>query len=147
MPPESSDPIFYFHIEDTVTNVGLRLALAGIIPDELKLRVDNLSEHKVRVYLQGNEEAINNFHNHIKERKTLGKAKNFTISELKPINEEQGCFSIDTNRFFHKLECEQMGKFVDVGLDIQKEMKRMREDLKELPKNIAMELGKFLGKK
>ncbi len=144
MPSKSTDQIFYFTVEDTVTNVGLRLAIASVVPDELGIRVDNISDHKVRVYLQGDEKAIKTFYDCIKKREKLGKAKNFTISGLNPINEEQGCFSIDSNRFFHKLECEQMGKFVDVGTGIQEEIRCMREELKDLPLNMAKELKKIL---
>jgi|GEM_PF-6810840 len=135
--------IYYFYIENKVTDVGLRLNIAKNLPDELDIRIENITKHKVRVYLKGNKEAVERFYNHIKKKKKLGKAKDYSISELKLIK-EPGCVSIDTNRFFHKLECEQLGKFVDVGIEMRDEIKEMRKEMKTLPKNLAKELKKVL---
>ena len=143
-------PTYYFSIEDGVTNMGLRLAIAQDIPDELQLRVDNISDRKVKVYLRGNETAIKRFYEHITKKKTLGKAQKFTISELKPID-GIGCFDIETDRFFHKLQCEQMGKFVDVGIEMKNEISTMGgkidglgSKIDQLPKRIAEELKEAL---
>ncbi|MBN2014902.1 MAG: hypothetical protein JW778_06955 [Candidatus Altiarchaeota archaeon] len=135
--------IFYFYIENKVTDVGLRLDIAKDIPDELEIRVDNITKNKVRVYLRGKEQAVERFYKYIKKKKKIGKAENYSISELK-LMEEAGCINIDTNRFFHKLECEQMGKFVDVGIEMREEITAMKEEIQKLPKNLAKELKKVL---
>lgn len=140
--------IFEFIIENEVTDVGLRLDIAGRVPDELDIRIDNLSAHKVKVYLRGKEEGVERFYRHLKRQKKLGDAKNYTVSELKPV--EAGCISVNTDRFFHKLQCEQMGKFVEVGKDLGEKIdngfENMSKKLDELPKNLAKELNKIFSK-
>ena len=131
--------IFEFTIENEVTDVRLRLDIAGRVPDELDIRIDNLSAHKVKVYLRGKEEGVERFYRHLKKQKKLGDAKNYTVSELKPV--EAGCIEINTDRFFHKLQCEQMGKFVKVG---KEGFKELGEKIDKLPENLAKELKKII---
>ncbi len=142
--------IFYFLIENKVTDVGLRLAIAKEVPDELDIRIDNITKKKVKVYLKGNPVSITKFYNRLK-RKKLGRAEKYTFSELNPLsNESVGCFKIVTDRFYHKLQCEQLGKFVDVGIGMRDDIKDMTASMKnlggkidDLPKGIAKELKKF----
>ncbi|NIP50384.1 MAG: hypothetical protein GWO26_00040 [Phycisphaerae bacterium] len=49
------------------------------------------------------------------QRHVLGKAKNPTCSEPAVTTTTPA----ETDRFFHKLQCEQMEKFVGVGLDMK----------------------------
>lgn len=49
------------------------------------------------------------------QKQVLGKAKNPNFSEAQAAAKTP----IDTDRFFHKLQCEQMERFVDVGLDMK----------------------------
>jgi len=105
--------IFEFTIENKVTDVGLRLAVASRVPDELDIRADNITENKVKIYLKGSKESIERFYSQLKEQK-LGDAEDYTFSELKLV-EPAGCMGVNTDRFFHKLQCEQLGKFVEVG--------------------------------
>jgi hypothetical protein len=148
--------IFYFNIENRVVDVGLRLAVAMEVPDQLGIRMDNEAENKVKVYLEGNEDAARKFYEKLKTKK-LGKAEHYSFSELKPI-ESAGCFSIDTDRFYHKLQCEQLGKFVETGLDMKKSIDGLGDKIDglgdkidglgnkmdALPRNIALELRKVL---
>lgn len=140
--------VFEFTIEDTVTDVGLRLAIASRVPDEIDIRVDNVAEHKVRVYLKGYKESVESFYKYLRKQK-LGEAKNHIFSELKPL--EAGCIEINTDRFFHKLQCEQLGKFVDVGTagfeglgnkvdNLGGKIDSLGDKLDTLPERIAKEL-------
>ncbi len=102
-----------FTIKNKVTDVGLRLAIASRVPDEVDIRVDNITENKVKVYLKGDKKSVERCYKYLKKQK-LGEAEEYTFSELKPL-EASGCMEINTDRFFHKLQCEQLGKFVEVG--------------------------------
>lgn len=151
MDTSTLEGIFYFYIENKVTDVGLRLSIAQDVPDELDVRVDNIADNKVVVYLKGNTESVKKFYNRLKT-KQLGKAEKYTFSDLKPV-ESVGCFNINTDRFYHKLQCEQLGKFVEVGIkmgeDIHKMTNRMEELTKKmdtLPKNMAKELKAVLNR-
>jgi len=104
---------FQFTVKDKVQDVGLRLAIAKLIPDELDVRADNLPDGSVRVVLRGYERDVRRFWEQL-QKHVLGKAENSTFSNTEGL----ATMSIDTNRFFHKLQCEQMEKFVDVGYDI-----------------------------
>ncbi|MBN2250936.1 MAG: hypothetical protein JW724_02525 [Candidatus Altiarchaeota archaeon] len=127
--------IFQFDIENKVTNVGLRLSIAREIPDELDIRIDNLAGNRIRVYLKGNEVAVKRFYEKIKKT-PLGKAEDYRFSDLKPLDLPE-CFSVESDRFFHKLQCEQMSKFVDVGLDLQKETRGMSGKIDSLTQETA----------
>ena len=139
---------YYFTIINKVTDVGLRLNVAQYLPDELELRMDNVSENEVGVFLKGKETYVNKFYERL-QKTDLGHAKNYSFSKLEEVA-EVGCFNVDTNRFFHKLECEQMGKFVDVGLSMNESMSTMdrnissmRTDIQEL-KGSIMDLVSIL---
>jgi len=134
----SSIQIYYFSIRNKVTGVGLRLDIARYLPDELELRVDNLSNSEVMVYLRGRVESIERFYNFL-TNKRLGEAKHYSFSKLIPLG-EKGCFNVDTNRFFHKLECEQLGKFVNVGLGMRKDMSAMRVDIRGMSENMKKDI-------
>jgi hypothetical protein len=122
--------IFFFEIENKVTDVGLRLAIGQEVPDELEIRIDNLSSSKVRVFLKGNETAVKKFYSLLQTKK-LGHAEKFTFSKIQPVT-TVGCFSVNTDRFFHKLQCEQLGKFVDTGIEMQKDIKAMTKSIDKL---------------
>ena len=66
----------------------------------------------------------------------LGRAENYIFSELKQLD-EAGRMKINTIRFFHKLKCEQLEKFVDVR-------EAIRDELKKLPSKFAQELKKVI---
>jgi acylphosphatase len=104
---------FQFIVKDEVQDVGLRLAIAKLIPDELDVRTDNLPDGSVRVVLRGYERDVRRFWEQLKKH-ILGKTENPTFSNAGGIT----AMPIATDRFFHKLQCEQMEKFVDVGLGI-----------------------------
>ena len=105
---------FAFTVKDKVQDVGLRLAIARQIPDELDVRTDNLPDGSVRVVVRGLEKDVVKFWKAIK-RQVLGKAENPTFSAPNVT----GSMPIYTDRFFHKLQCEQMGKFVDTSLGMR----------------------------
>jgi len=126
--------IFYFDIENKVTDVGLRLSIAKEVPDELEIRIDNLADNIVRVYLKGNKAAVDRFYDHLKTKK-LGHAEHYRFSEIKPID-KAGCFGVSTDRFFHKLQCEQLGKFVETGTSMQANMKSMDTSVKSMQTDI-----------
>lgn len=118
-----ADEVFYFHIENKVTDVGLRLSIAQEVPDELGIRVDNVTENKVVVYLKGNKASAERFYESLKTKK-LGKAEDYHFSKLEPI-ESTGVIDVSTDRFYHKLQSEQLGKFVEVGLTMGDNIKKM----------------------
>lgn len=119
---------FQFDVKDKVQDVGLRLAIAKQIPDELDARTDNLPDG-VRVTIKGQADEVKKFWESL-QKQTLGKAENPTFTEPREVAE----IPIDTNRFFHKLQCEQLGKFVDVGLEMRD---AINKGFKELPEKIA----------
>jgi len=136
---------FEFIVRDTVQNVGLRLAIAKLIPDELDVRADNLPDGSVRVVVRGYKGDVIRFWEQL-QKQVPGKAENPTFSQPKEIVE----MPIETDRFFHKLQCEQMEKFVDVGLDMKGsidgmsgKIDSMNSKLDTLPQNIAREIAKF----
>ena len=124
------DNIFYFDIENKVTDVGSRLSIAKEVPDELEIRIDNLADNTVRVYLKGNKAAVDRFYERLKTKK-LGHAQHHHFSEIKPID-KAGCFGVSTDRFFHKLQCEQLGKFVEVGTAMQTDVASMKTSIDNL---------------
>jgi acylphosphatase len=126
--------IFYFELENKVTDVGLRLSIAKEVPDELEIRIDNLADNKVRVFLKGNKTAVERFYELLKTRK-LGQAQHYRFSEVKTID-KTGCFGVSTDRFFHKLQCEQLGKFVEVGTCMQTNMESMDTSVKSMQTGI-----------
>ncbi len=80
------------------------------------------------------------------QKQVLGEAENPTFSEP----QEMAKMPIDTDRFFHKLQCEQMGKFVDVGLHMKNsvdtmsgKIDNMSSKLDALPENMAKEIAKL----
>jgi acylphosphatase len=115
---------FEFKIKDKekIHDIGFRLKIAERIPDDLEGRVENENGF-VKVTLQGEEKRVEEFYNKLKEELSGNPT---VFLELKPIPDTL----IRTDRFFHKLECEQLGKFVDVGLE-------MRDAIKELPEKLA----------
>ena len=129
--------------------MGLRLAIGKLVPDELDVRADNLPDGSVRVVVRGLEQDVRKFWRNL-QRELLAKAENPGFSQLKDITGT----SIDTNRFYHKLQCEQMEKFVDVGLDMKNSVDNMSDEidnmssginskLDSLPENIAKEIVKL----
>lgn len=102
---------FEFIVKDNVQSVGLRLAIAKLVPDELDVRADNLPGSSVRVVVRGRKRDVIKFWEEL-QKQVLSKAKNPNFSE----GQAAAKTPIDTDRFFHKLQCEQMEKFVDVGL-------------------------------
>jgi len=136
---------FEFIVKDTVQNVGLRLAIAKQIPDELDVRTDNLPDGSVGVVLKGQKQDVKKFWEQL-QKQVLGKAQNPTFSQPKEIVE----MPIEIDRFFHKLQCEQMEKFVGVCLDMKGsidgmsgKIDSMSSKLDTLPQNMAREIAKF----
>lgn len=113
-----------------MTDVGLRLAIAQEVPDELEIRIDNIAENIVRVFLKGTKTSVDKFYKHLQKVK-LGNAEHYTFSEVKPVT-EAGCFQVSSDRFFHKLQCEQLGKFVVVGMLMQQDISSMKTSVDNL---------------
>jgi acylphosphatase len=136
---------FEFTVKNKVQNVGLRLAIAKLIPDELDVRTDNLPNGSVRVVVKGHKQEVMEFWERL-QKQLLGKAENPTFSQPAEMAE----MSIETDRFFHKLQCEQMDKFVGVGLDMKSSIDSMSSKidhmsfrLDTLPQDMARELAKL----
>lgn len=136
---------FEFIVKDKVQDVGLRLAIAKQVPDELDVRTDNLPDGSVRVVVRGQKQDVMRFWEQL-QKQVLGEAENPTFSEP----QEMAKMPIDTDRFFHKLQCEQMGKFVDVGLQMKNsvdtmsgKIDNMSSKLDALPENMAKEIAKL----
>lgn len=111
-----------------VTDVGFRLKIAQRIPDELDVRAENINKNEVRIIVKGKEHEAKAFYEKLKEE--LGNPQLYGFRKVTPT-------LVKTDRFFHKLECEQLGKFVDVGLEMRDAIKEMTKGFKLLPKNIA----------
>jgi acylphosphatase len=150
---------FAFTVKDKVQDVGLRLAIAKQIPDELDVRTDNLPDGSVRVVVRGLEKDVVKFWKAI-QRQVFGKAKNPMFSAP----DVTSSMPMHTDRFFHKLQCEQMEKFVDVGLGMRDsidgiggrincigvkidcmngKIDNMTSKLDALPRNMAREMVKL----
>jgi len=143
---------FEFIVKNRVQGVGLRLAIAKQIPDELDVRTDNLPDGSVRVVVKGQKQDVKKFWEQL-QKQVLGKAENPAFSQIEGIVE----MPIETDRFFHKLQCEQMEKFVDVGLDMKgsidsmsgkidgmgSKIDHMSSKLDTLPEDMARELVKL----
>jgi acylphosphatase len=136
---------FQFIVKNKVQDVGLRLAIARLVPDELDVRADNLSDGSVRVVVRGQEDDVWKFWKNL-QIEVLGKTDNPTFSQPTTMT----TMSIDIHRFFHKLQCEQMEKFVDVGLEMRDsicsiggKIDNMISRLDALPKNMALEIVKL----
>ena len=136
---------FEFIVKDKIQDVGLRLAIAKQVPDELDVRTDNLPDGSVRVVVRGQKQDVMRFWEQL-QKQVLGEAENPTFSEP----QEMAKMPIDTDRFFHKLQCEQMGKFVDVGLHMKNsvdtmsgKIDNMSSKLDALPENMAKEIAKL----
>ena len=136
---------FEFIVKDTVQNVGLRLAIAKQVPDELDVRTDNLPDGSVRVVVKGQKQDVRKFWEQL-QKQVLGKVENPAFSKAKGIT----TMPIQTDRFFHKLQCEQMEKFVGVGLDMKGsidgmsgKIDSMSSKLDTLPQNMAREMAKL----
>jgi len=123
---------FEFIVKDKIQDMGLRLAIAKQVPDEFNIRTDNLSDGSVRIIVRGEEQEVRKFWEEL-QKQLLGKTENPMFSEPKEIIPAM----VDTNRFFHKLECEQLGKFVDVGLEMKDSIVDMKNEIKALPEKIA----------
>ena len=67
--------------------------------------------------------------------KKLGHAEKYTFSELQPVT-AVGCFSVNNDRFFHKLQCEQLGKFVETGMYMQVNIKSMDKNVKDMKESL-----------
>lgn len=148
----SEPKCFEFVVKDRVQGIGLRLAIAKQIPDELDVRTDNLPDGSVRVVVRGEKQDVKKFWEQL-QKQVLGKAENPTFSQPEEIVE----MPIETDRFFHKLQCEQMEKFVDVGLDMKSsidsmsgkidgmgsKIDHMSSKLDTLPEDMARELVKL----
>ena len=126
---------FKIRNKEKIQGVGLRFKIAQRIPDDLDGRADNVGDF-VRVRLKGDERRIKDFYNELK-KDIAGNPIEFT--ELTPIPD----ITIKTDRFYNRLQCEQMGKFVDVGVNMSKDMKEMSNEMKNLPKNLAVELAEL----
>jgi acylphosphatase len=143
---------FAFTVKNKVQNVGLRLDIAKLIPDELDVRTDNMPDGSVRVVVKGYKKEVMEFWERL-QKQVLDKAENPTFSQPAGMAE----MSIETDRFFHKLQCEQMEEFVDVGLDMKgsidsmsgkidnmsSKIDHMSSKLDTLPENMAKELAKL----
>jgi len=136
---------FEFIVKDKVQDVGLRLAIGKLIPDELDVRADNLPDGSVRVVVRGYKHDVMQFWEQL-QKHILGKAENPTFSGAEGITTTP----IETDRFFHKLQCEQMEKFVGVGLDMKNSIDDMNSTIRgmgskldTLPKNMAKEITKL----
>jgi peptidoglycan hydrolase CwlO-like protein/acylphosphatase len=70
-----------------------------------------MPDGSVRVVVKGYKKEVMEFWERL-QKQLLGKAENPTFSQPAEMAE----MPIETDRFFHKLQCEQMEKFVDVGL-------------------------------
>ena len=105
---------YQFIVKDKVQDVGLRLAIAKLIPDELDVRADNMLDGSVRVIVRGYKQDVMSFWKAL-QHQVLGKAENPTFSSPAAMSTTL----MNTDRFFHKLQCEQMEKFVDVGLEMK----------------------------
>ena len=110
----SEKKCYQFIVKDKVQDIGLRLAIAKMIPDELDVRADNMPDGSVRVVVRGLKKDVMEFWKALR-KEVLGKAENPGLSDPT----DMPGMSIATDRFFHKLQCEQMEKFVDVGLDMK----------------------------
>jgi uncharacterized coiled-coil DUF342 family protein len=73
-----------------------------------------MPDGSVRVVVKGYKKEVMEFWKRL-QKQLLGKAENPTFSQPAEMAE----MSIETDRFFHKLQREQMEKFVDVGLDMK----------------------------
>jgi acylphosphatase len=80
----------------------------------MDVRTDNMPDGSIRVVVRGRKQEVMEFWERL-QKQVLGKAENPTFSQPAGIAE----MSIESDRFFHKLQCEQMGKFVNVGLDMK----------------------------
>jgi acylphosphatase len=136
---------FQFIVKDKVQDVGLRLAIAKLIPDELDVRADNLPDGSVRVVVRGYKGDVIRFWEEL-QKHVLGKVENPAFSKTEGIT----TMPIQTDRFFHKLQCEQMEKFVGVGLDMKgsidgmsSKIGSMNSKLDTLPENIAREIARL----
>lgn len=79
--------------------------------------------------LRGKEEEVKKFYNKLKDDLA---GNPITFLPLNPISD----IEISTDRFYHRLQCEQMGKFVDVGFS-------MKKSIDSLPENMAKVLAKL----
>lgn len=118
---ESRVKVFQFEIENGVTDVGLRLAVSQYLPDELELRIDNLGKNTVRIYLRGGETDARKFYDLLKTQ-SLGDSKNPRFTSLQEVSSE---VPVNSDRFFHKLQSEQLGKFVSTGIQMGRDINRM----------------------
>jgi hypothetical protein len=135
--------IYQFDIEDG-TNVGLRLAVSQYLPDELELRIDNLGGNKARIYLKGEEKTVKEFYELLKTQQ-LGEAKNPRFTALITSGPN---VSVSSDRFFHKLQSEQLGKFVSAGLGMSSNIAGMNAVISGLNKKyhtISLTLYAHLG--
>lgn len=138
-----ANEVFYCHIANKVTDVGLRLAIAKEVPDELSIRVDNLADNKVVVYLKGNKVSAEKFYDTLKTKK-LGDAKDYRFSEFKPIESTKSP-EVDTDRFYHKLQSEQLGKFVEIGLAMGGNIEKMAGSVKGMDESMGEMAGNIGG--
>jgi len=123
---------FEFFVKNKVQNVGLRLAIAKNIPDELDVRTDNMPDGTVRVLLRGEKEDVLRFWKSLQEE-LLGEVKNPTFSHVAQVS----LASVDTDRFYHKLQCDQMEKFVHVGLEMKDAIQGMSSTLTDMNSTLA----------
>lgn len=126
---------FQFIVKDKAQDVGLRLAIAKLIPDELDVRADNLPDGSVRVVLRGYEGDVRRFWEQL-QKHILGKVQNPTFSNTEGIT----TLPIATDRFFHKLQCEQMEKFVGVGLDMKSSIDNMSSKIDMMNSHMSTKL-------
>lgn len=111
---------YQFIVKDKVQDVGLRLAIARLIPDELDVRADNLPDGSVRVIVRGEKREVVKFWKQLRGQ-ILGKAENPAFSGPSGMNG----ISVQTDRFFHKLQCEQMETAVEVWADMKNSIDAM----------------------
>jgi acylphosphatase len=123
---------FSFEIKDreNVIDVGFRLKVAQRIPDYLEARVDNIDDKFVRVTVKGEETKVKKFYDELKRDLSGNPIIFMPLTSIEDIE-------INTSRFYDRLQCEQMGKFVSVGFEIRDSIK---EGFSKLPKEIAKAL-------
>ena len=111
-----------------------------------------MPDGRVRVIVRGYKKDVIQFWKRL-QQEVLGKADNPSFSQPADVFEN----SVETDRFFHKLQCEQLEKFVHVGLEMKdsftgmkteitsmgSEIATMSSKIDNLPKNMAKEIVKL----
>ncbi|MFH1373245.1 MAG: hypothetical protein ABII79_05575 [bacterium] len=103
------------------------------LPDDLEGRADNVGDVVV-VRLKGEEKRVKEFYNQLRSELPNNPLVLTQLSTIPNI-------IIKTERSYNRLQCEQMGKFVDIGIEMRDAMnegfKDVKNTLKDLPKDLA----------